>query len=94
MICQSKMKGRLKDQLFAGRIQAPCCFCERLLFPRQATIEHIRPLSQGGGWELANLAISCDACNHTRGARDFDAFKHETQQVVVAVRARAQELGR
>lgn len=34
-----------------------------------ATIEHIWPQSQGGGDDLANLALACDRCNREKGSR-------------------------
>jgi 5-methylcytosine-specific restriction endonuclease McrA len=31
------------------------------------TLEHLTPLSQGGSWDMANLATACFTCNNTRG---------------------------
>jgi 5-methylcytosine-specific restriction endonuclease McrA len=34
--------------------------------PQDATLEHIRPLSEGGNSHLENLAISHGTCNRQR----------------------------
>ena len=35
--------------------------------PAKATIEHIKPRSQGGSDGLSNLAAACGPCNRSRG---------------------------
>lgn len=62
----------------AGRDGALCCWCSRTVVIRRiepgqiagddATIEHVIPLSRGGGNEPANLKIACWKCNSERGA--------------------------
>jgi 5-methylcytosine-specific restriction endonuclease McrA len=37
--------------------------------PDDATLEHIKPLSEGGSSHIENLAISHAACNHGRHAK-------------------------
>lgn len=37
----------------------------------QATIEHLTPISRGGGHTFANCALSCWACNSSKGAGDY-----------------------
>jgi 5-methylcytosine-specific restriction endonuclease McrA len=36
------------------------------VLPAAATLEHIKPLSDGGSSHLENLAISHASCNHQR----------------------------
>jgi 5-methylcytosine-specific restriction endonuclease McrA len=43
--------------------EVPCWVCKLHVEPQDATLEHIRPLSQGGSSHLDNLAISHAVCN-------------------------------
>ena len=44
----------------------PCWVCGLPVAPADATLEHIKPLSEGGNSHLENLAISHAVCNHQR----------------------------
>lgn len=44
----------------------PCWVCGLPVLPADATLEHIKPLSEGGNSHLENLAISHAVCNHER----------------------------
>jgi len=44
----------------------PCWVCGQPVRPADATLEHIRPLSEGGNSHLENLAISHALCNQQR----------------------------
>lgn len=44
----------------------PCWVCGQPVAPADATLEHIKPLSEGGNSHLENLAISHAHCNHQR----------------------------
>lgn len=46
----------------------PCWVCGEHVLPGAATLEHIKPLSEGGNSHAENLAISHDACNNQRHA--------------------------
>ena len=72
----STQKRALKAALFRGRLTAPCCYCRATLTMSTATLEHITPLSEGGGWSLRNLALSCEHCNHLRGVKEHFDFLH------------------
>ena len=50
-----------------GRV--PCWVCGEPVAPEDATLEHIKPLSEGGNSHIDNLAISHGACNHRRHAQ-------------------------
>ena len=47
----------------------PCWICGEQVAEEDATLEHIKPLAEGGSSHLENLAISHAACNHGRHAR-------------------------
>lgn len=40
-----------------------CAWCQAT---RDLTIDHIKPLSQGGGWERENLRVLCRRCHRRR----------------------------
>jgi 5-methylcytosine-specific restriction endonuclease McrA len=40
-----------------------------------ATLEHVRPLSEGGSWQLDNLRLSCKSCNQERKTIPFDEWR-------------------
>ena len=44
----------------------PCWVCGLPVAPADATLEHIKPLSEGGNSHLENLAISHAVCNYAR----------------------------
>ena len=46
--------------------QVPCWVCGQHVAHADATLEHIKPLSEGGSSHLENLAISHGACNNRR----------------------------
>jgi 5-methylcytosine-specific restriction endonuclease McrA len=53
----------------------PCFVCGKHVQPYHATLEHITPLSKGGGDGMDNLSISHGPCNNRRGAAT-----HPTQE--------------
>lgn len=48
--------------------QVPCWVCGGHVLPAAATLEHIRPVSEGGNSHAENLAISHEVCNGQRHA--------------------------
>ncbi len=76
---------RLKTQRLYDQQNGLCCYCNELtemtsgelgLSRRKlATLEHVTPQSKGGTDHASNLAMSCLACNTTRGSMDHDKFK-------------------
>ena len=47
----------------------PCWVCRAHVALVDATLEHIKPLSEGGSSHVENLAISHNACNNQRHAK-------------------------
>jgi 5-methylcytosine-specific restriction endonuclease McrA len=70
----SASKRKLKMKLFGTAETKRCCFCRRVLWFEDATLEHVKPLSEGGSWDISNLKLSCDDCNQERGTDEFMAF--------------------
>jgi HNH endonuclease len=48
--------------------QVPCWVCGEHVLPEAATLEHIKPRSEGGNSHAENLAISHALCNQQRHA--------------------------
>ena len=46
----------------------PCWICGGHVLHEAATLEHIKPLSEGGNSHVENLAISHELCNNQRHA--------------------------
>ena len=46
----------------------PCWVCGEHVAPEAATLEHIKPLGEGGNSHADNLAISHEVCNGQRHA--------------------------
>jgi len=46
--------------------QVPCWVCGTHVAQQEATLEHIKPLSEGGNSHAENLAISHGRCNRER----------------------------
>lgn len=60
----------------------PCWVCGKHVEPAAASLEHIRPLGEGGNSHADNLAISHALCNgqrHARSARLVVALPHDGQ---------------
>lgn len=68
----SRAKNAIKKHLFddkKSRGYVPCRYCGRKLTFSQATLDHLTPLSKGGGWAPTNLDFACSKCNAARGTK-------------------------
>ena len=63
-----------------------CCYCGvQMTFkrgkrgeginPHRATLEHILPITRGGGHTFANTALACHHCNVTKNDRTIEEWK-------------------
>ena len=62
-LTRKKMYDTIERQLH-GKV--PCWVCGSHVAREDATLEHIKPQSEGGNSHLENLAISHAVCNRTR----------------------------
>ena len=58
----------------------PCWVCGEHVLHEAATLEHIKPLSEGGNSHLENLAISHALCNQQRGRPQISAAEPPTSK--------------
>lgn len=65
-LTRSKIYDTVARQLHGN---VPCWVCGEPVERARATLEHIKPLSEGGSSHIENLAISHDVCNHLRHAK-------------------------
>ena len=54
-----------------------CLYCMNLLTEKNATTDHIVPISHGGNNAQVNLVVCCITCNQERGNMDFYKFKNK-----------------
>jgi CRISPR/Cas system Type II protein with McrA/HNH and RuvC-like nuclease domain len=54
--------------------------------PRQATVDHMHPLSKGGSDSVQNMVLACSVCNNEKADMDYFAF----WQVIYARQAEEQ----
>ncbi|WP_063784073.1 HNH endonuclease [Streptomyces sp. SBT349] len=61
---------RARKQAVAARDGARCTYC-RIPFTdlRQATLDHVAPLSLLRTWAAANLVLACHSCNQAKADR-------------------------
>lgn len=80
-LVKSKPNGKLARMHAASNGRCAYCNCTTKLKapdddPERATIDHVMPLSRGGGNSADNLALACRQCNNTKGSmtpREFVA---------------------
>lgn len=65
---KQKLKERQEIKATVYNRESGCCFyCDRLLPYGVATMDHIKPKSQGGKLEIGNIVLACRPCNQERG---------------------------
>ena len=68
---QQRINATLKRRLFGHLILSSCHYCRRCFLVLELTIEHLVPLSLGGGNEDSNITLACGPCNHSRGKQTW-----------------------
>lgn len=51
------------------RDQYACCYCGSSVAKREATMDHVVPLSRGGRTNWENIVTACAPCNSAKGNR-------------------------
>lgn len=62
---RKRIPAHIKQRLFAQSDR--CCWCNKQMRYKDATIEHVAPLAKGGSNDESNLALACPGCNSKRG---------------------------
>jgi len=63
------IKGLLADEY--GLV---CSYCGINLKDIRITLDHIKPVSQGGSDDITNLTLACWHCNQSKGVCSVDEF--------------------
>jgi 5-methylcytosine-specific restriction endonuclease McrA len=80
---KAKRQREIFDLVFV-RDRGRCVYCGIDVHPRAqglhrapdlATLDHVRPRSEGGPTLPDNLVLACQACNGERGIMDVDIFR-------------------
>ena len=51
-----------------------CFYCKCPLHAKNRTIDHKRPIADGGSHLASNLVMACKPCNEEKGDMDFKQF--------------------
>jgi 5-methylcytosine-specific restriction endonuclease McrA len=64
----ARLKRRLWEEVHNRGLSlpVPCHWCRCPIRFEQATVDHVRPKSEGGADDLTNVVVSCADCNHLR----------------------------
>jgi len=65
----------------AGR----CAYCGCEISIKNMQVDHIKPVSRGGGDDADNLFPACRSCNHRKGTSSLEHFRHEVEQFPVVL---------
>jgi len=63
-----------------------CVWCDREVWPRDRTLDHVVPRSRRGRTHETNLVLACRPCNRTRRSRPAAAWGIERERAGAAVR--------
>jgi 5-methylcytosine-specific restriction endonuclease McrA len=73
---QASVRKRLRDEQ-GNR----CAYCNREFGPLVTeTIDHVVPLSKGGGKGISNLVLACRRCNSRKGNRSVEEFLADLEE--------------
>ena len=71
-----------RENVFA-RDHGQCQYCAKKVTRAEATYDHVKPRSQGGGTHWENIVIACVPCNQRKGGRTPDQAKMKLKVVPV-----------
>jgi 5-methylcytosine-specific restriction endonuclease McrA len=58
-----------------------CHYCSTPLNSATRTLDHVTPVSQGGGNNVENLRLACKPCNQGRVQQQQSSTKHSREQM-------------
>jgi 5-methylcytosine-specific restriction endonuclease McrA len=67
--------GNFRDK--RGTRWAWCAYCNIFATLNSLTIDHVHPWRDGGSWDLHNLLLACEGCNHKKAKKSFLEFLRE-----------------
>lgn len=53
-------------KIWRTEAQAECFYCKIESQGKEMTVDHIVPLTKGGGHDISNLVVCCESCNHSK----------------------------
>jgi 5-methylcytosine-specific restriction endonuclease McrA len=68
-----RTNGFAKERVLTGEAKT-CIYCDVKLTEKNATAEHVVPISQGGSNSKINLLVCYKQCNNDRGDDDFNEY--------------------
>lgn len=71
MPVQRKSKRMKARKQTGGR----CWYCSKHVHKDEATLDHVIPLTRGGGYERSNLVFSCQPCNEEKGDKSLEQYR-------------------
>lgn len=74
---QEKKKFRLTRENIFLRDKNQCQYCETHFPSHQLTLDHVIPLSKGGGHSWENITTACHSCNNKKGNKTLKEYGHQ-----------------
>lgn len=69
-------------KLIRSSTRVACYYCQRMIHGKDAHIDHIVPLSKGGGHTGGNICASCRVCNQRKHAKLLTEWQRDGQQIL------------
>ena len=67
-------------QRIYDKMTGRCAYCGCKISIKNMQIDHIKPVSRGGGDDADNLFPACRSCNHRKGGSDLESFRRQVEQ--------------
>jgi len=69
-----------RRQRIYDKTQGRCAYCGCKLKYKEMTVDHIRPLANGGADDESNLIPACRSCNHRKGTSGLESFRAQVER--------------
>lgn len=70
-------------QIVYNRYHGKCAICRKHIALEEMTIDHIIPVSKGGGKDFSNMQAACDSCNCMKHYLTQNEFMRKLFKVAV-----------